>query len=86
MIASIKQRKLAGGKSALYLHTFNNGKRERRSLELSIYTSPMNADQKRENKLTIELAERKRAEAIIGLQDKKAGISRKDYSKDNFVD
>ena len=86
MIASIKQRKLAGGKSALYLHTFNNGKRERRSLELSIYTSPINADQKRENKLTIELAERKRAEAIIGLQDKKAGISRKDYSKDNFVD
>ncbi len=86
MIASIKQRKLAGGKSALYLHTFNNGKRERKSLELSIYTSPINADQKRENKLTLELAERKRAETLIGLQDIKAGISRKDYSKDNFVD
>ena len=76
---------MEGGKTALYLHTFINGKRQRKSLELTLYTNPENTEQRRENKMTLELAERMRAQALITLQDKKAGINRKDHSKDNFV-
>jgi integrase len=86
MNVSIKERKMEGGKTALYLHTFNNGKRQRKSLELTLYTNPETTEQRRENKMTLELAERLRAEALINLQDKKVGINRKDHTKDNFVD
>ena len=63
---------MEGGKTALYLHTFINGKRQRKSLELTLYTNPENTEQRRENKMTLELAERMRAQALITLQDKKA--------------
>ncbi len=63
---------MEGGKTALYLHTFINGKRQRKSLELTLYTNPENTERRRENKMTLELAERMRAQALITLQDKKA--------------
>ena len=85
MNVSIKERKMEGGKTALYLHTFNNGKRQRKSLELTLYTNPETTEQRRENKMTLELAERLRAEALINMQDKKVGIHRKDHTKENFV-
>lgn len=72
---------MEGGKTALYLHTFNNGKRQRKSLELTLYTNPETTEQRRENKMTLELAERLRAEALINMQDKKVGIHRKDHTK-----
>ena len=86
MNATIKERELSNGKSALYLHTFYNGKRTRKSLGLTLYTTPKNQLEKRENKLAYEIAERKRAEAVLEIQDRSVGIVRKDFSKDNFVD
>ena len=53
MNATIKERKLSNGKSALYLHTFYNGKRTRKSLGLTLYTTPKNQLEKRENKLVL---------------------------------
>ena len=64
MKVALKERNIADGKSAMYLHTFYAGKHSIKPLELAVYDNPKNQKEKRENRFAYEVAEKRRG--LIG--------------------
>jgi integrase len=86
MKVTIRKRKTSQGKSSLYLDFIEYGARKKEALNLFVYNYPKNRTEQFENKKTMELVERLRAEKTIYLQDQQYGTKRIDSSDKNFID
>jgi integrase len=86
MKVTIRKRKTGKEKSFLYLDYNEYGVRKKEALNLFVYNNPKNKTEQYENKKTMELVERLRAEKTIILQDHQYGTKRIDTSDKNFID
>lgn len=82
----IRKRKTSKEKSSLYLDFNEYGIRKKEALNLFVYNNPKTKTEQFENKKTMELVDRLRAEKTISLQDRKYGTARIDNSDKNFID
>lgn len=86
MKVTIRKRKTSQEKSSLYLDFKEHGVRKKEALNLYVYNNPKTKTEQFENKKTMELVERMRAEKTITLQDHQYGTKRIDTSDKNFMD
>jgi len=86
MKVTIRKRITGLEKTALYLDYVQHGLRKKEALNLFLYNHPKNKTEEYENKKTMELVDRLRAEKLIQLQDHQYGIVRTDYSDKNFIE
>jgi len=86
MKVTIRKRKTGQEKSSYYLDFMEHGIRKKEALNLYVYNNPKSKTEQFENKKTLELVERLRAEKTILLQDHQFGSVRIDKSDKNFID
>ena len=86
MKVTIRKRKTGQEKSSLYLDFKEHGVRKKEALNLYVYNNPKTKTEQFENKKTMELVERMKAEKTISLQDHQFGSVRIDNSDKNFLD
>ena len=86
MKVTIRKRRTGQQKSSLYLDFKEYGVRKKEALNLYVFNHPKNKTEQFQNKKTMELVERMRAEKIIMLQDYQFGTKRIDTSDKNFID
>ena len=86
MKVTIRKRKTGQEKSSYYLDFMEHGIRKKEALNLYVYNHPKSKTEQYENKKTLELVERLRAEKTILLQDHQFGSVRIDNSDKNFID
>lgn len=72
-IASIKKRSIGGGRYALDLHYYKDGKRVRESLKLYLYP-PSSDENRRLNENTLAIANKIRSDKIIELVNKAGSV------------
>ena len=85
MKVTLRKRVTGLEKTALYLDYVDHGVRKKESLNLFLYNHPKNKTEEFENKKTMELVERLKAEKLIQLQDNKFGTVRIDHGDKNFI-
>ena len=86
MKVTIRKRRTSNDKTALYLDFKEHGIRKKEAINLFLHNTPKTRTQQYENRKTLELVERLRAEKTIALQDQQYGSSRIDNSNSNFLD
>jgi integrase len=86
MKVTIRKRKTSLEKSSIYLDFKEYGVRKKEALNLYVFNHPKNKTEQFQNKKTMELVERMRAEKTIVLQDHQYGSKRIDTSDKNFID
>lgn len=74
-----------GGKTSLYLDFYHKGKRRTESLKLYLHPKPKTAQERTENKKTLEIAETIRAKRQIEMQNDVYGLTDREKIKGEII-
>lgn len=84
MRVSLRKRKIANGRSSLYLEVYHNGKASYEFLKLYI-EKPTTAEKRKQNKHTTKLAKTLLAKCQVELQDGTFGVRTTNHIEDDFI-
>ncbi len=84
MRVSLRKRKIANGRSSLYLEVYHNGKASYEFLKLYI-EKPTTAEKRKQNKHTMKLAKTLQAKRQVELQDGTFGVRTTNHIEDDFI-